>query len=349
MHTTWNFDLLFRSDDDPMILETRAASEKATTVFVEKWKNRQDYLEDPKVLAEAMNEYSNWAECHGANAKECYYFWLKSELDQNNTTIKARLNQAQDIATKLENEIQFFSIRIAKIPAERQEQFLNYSGLEPYRHNLKGLFETAKYTLSEAEEKICNLKSQTAFSSWVQMLSGFLTKEEREVLLEDGTRAMKTESGLISLMKSQNKAVRDDAARALNEILAKFSEVAEHEINAVLGYKKVEDELRGFTRPDESRHISDDIDSSVVDALVESVTSRMDIMRRYYELKAKLLGLPRLAYHERNVEYGAIDKMYSYEESLDIVLRTFSRLDSEFGEIMQSFVAEGRIDAFPRV
>ena len=110
----------------------------------------------------------------------------------------------------------------------------------------------------------------------------------------------------------------------------------------------MEDELRGFVRPDEARHVGDDIDTSVVDALVESVTKRSDILHRFYALKARLLGLPKLAYHERNIEYGSLEKKYSYEEAVALVKATFAKLDPEFASIVQSFVDEGRIDAFPK-
>jgi oligoendopeptidase F len=67
--------------------------------------------------------------------------------------------------------------------------------------------------------------------------------------------------------------------------------VAEHEINSILQDKKINDQIRGFDRPDQARHLSDDIESRVVDALCEAVKKRFDISARYYKLKAKLLKL----------------------------------------------------------
>ena len=88
----------------------------------------------------------------------------------------------------------------------------------------------------------------------------------------------------------------------------RHADVAEVELNSILANKKVDDELRRVSRPDLLRHISDDIDSEVVDSLIKSVSGRFHIPAQYYALKAKLLGVKRLRYHERNVEIGDIDR-----------------------------------------
>src|SRR3712207_7739406 len=50
------------------------------------------------------------------------------------------------------------------------------------------LFPYTTLFRSEAEEKIMNLKADPAHMKWEQMLSGFLSKEEREVQTELGKK-----------------------------------------------------------------------------------------------------------------------------------------------------------------
>ena len=127
-----------------------------------------------------------------------------------------------------------------------------------------------------------------------------------------------------------------------------MSTSAEAEMNSVLANKKVDDELRGASRPDLTRHVTDDIESEVVDALIGSVSERFDISSRYYALKAKLLKTKKLKYHERNVEYGNINKKYSYNESLKLVHEAMKNLDTEFDEIFDGFIKHGQFDVYPR-
>lgn len=219
--------------------------------------------------------------------------------------------------------------------------------LEPYKHFLEKLFESAKYILTEPEEKILNLKNATSFGNWVRMVREFVSKEVREVVDEDGKTAQKTFTELLELIDSKNKQVRDIAARAINDIFERHVDSAEREINSILQDKKINDELRGIPRPDLPRHIEDDIDTQVVDVLIESVAKRFDISRRYYDLKARLMGVGRLAYHERNVTLGNLNQKYPFSRVVKLVGEAFDDLDHEFGEIFRGMVKNGQIDVYP--
>ncbi|MCK4684743.1 MAG: hypothetical protein KAT44_07275, partial [Pirellulales bacterium] len=69
---------------------------------------------------------------------------------------------------------------------------MKYEGLKKYKHFLEKLFAEAKYLLTEPEEKILTLMSDTSYSNWVDMLSGFISKEEREIILENGEKGTKS-------------------------------------------------------------------------------------------------------------------------------------------------------------
>lgn len=346
--TTWDLSPLLSGDDDPRIEQDRKALSEAHSAFVSKWKPRDDYLQNASVLKEALDEYELLMRNYGTSCAEGYYFGLRREQEEDNASIKGKFQKMVDFSTTLENELQFFMLRLGKVNADRQAQFLNAPELTRYRHYLQRLFVQSKYMLSEAEERILNLKAPVAHSKWVKMISAFISKEEREVLDEDGKRKKKNFSELSTLISSKNKAVRDEAAAAIHEITAKHSEAAEAEINAILQNKKIDDELRGFSRPDQARHISDDIETEVVDALITSVHARNDIARRFYALKAKLLGLPKLAYHERNVEYGSHEKKYPYAEAIELVHMVFQKLEERFAAILETYVSKGQIDVYPR-
>ena len=346
--SVWNLKPLFAGDNDPRIEGSRKLVEKKSHAFINAWKDRTDYLEDPAILRQALDQYESWKRRYGTDGDEGYYFWLRIHQDQNDPELKARFNKIDEFSKKLENESQFFYLRIARIKPELQGRFLEYADLAKYRHFLERIFAESRYHLSEPEEKILNLKSATSSSNWTRMTAGFLSKEERTVVTEEGKQKATPFSEVVGLMNSRKKRVRDSAATAFNDILAKNAEVAEAEINSVFANKKIDDELRGTPRPDTLRHLADDIESEVVDALIESVSRRFTIPTRYYALKARLLKVKKLAYHERNVEYGEIARRYPYPKAVDLVHRVLGKLDPEFAAIFTGFVRNGQIDAYPK-
>lgn len=348
LKTSWDLFSLFSEDTDPKLTVSRKKVEEESYKFINKWKDRQDYLKDPKVLVEALGEFEHWEHFYGIEGDEGYYFWLRTQQDQNDPDLKAGLNKVEDFGKKISNDIQFFSLRLAKIPPPSQKKFLRDPLLAPYKHYLERLSAQSAHLLSEPEEKILTLTSTTAYANWIRMLESLLSKEEREIPLEDGTRSIKNFEEILTLAQfSPRKEVRDQAATAFNNILASNLDIAEHEFNSVLADKKIEDDLRHFTRPDASRHLADDIDTSVVDALVKAVSDNFSLPRRFYALKAKLLGFSKLAYHERNLSYGQINKDYPFPEVVNLVLKVFQHLDTDFADIFRDFVTTGKVDAFP--
>lgn len=328
--------------------QKRKIIEQKSYDFINTWKDRTDYLEDPVVLRQALDQYEAWKRLYGTDGDEGYYFWLRTQQDQNDPKLKAKFNQVEDFSRKIENDSQFFHLRIARIKPERQTVFLTHDALAPYRHFLERIFAESRYHLSEPEEKILNLKSATSYSNWTKMTAGFLSKETQTVATEDGGKKIRTFSEIVGLMNSKSKPVRNSAAKAFNHILLQQADVAEAELNSVLANKKIDDELRNALRPDTLRHLADDIDTDVVDTLIDSVAGRFSISAQYYALKARLFKVSRLKYHERNVEFGAVAKHYPYSRAVNLVYGVLSKLDIELGNIVAGFVKNSQIDVYPR-
>ncbi len=344
----WNLTSLFKSDTDPAIATYLKEQQQAFEKFIINWQKKNDYLTNSSQLYKALTEYETLQQNYGFENKAVYYFGLRQQLDQNNPQIKAALNKVEEQSIQLINQIQFFELNLTKIKPTQQKIVLKDPQLVSFRHFLKRLFDQSEHVLSDNEEKIMNLKSSPAYSDWVRMTTSLFAKEQRSVLDSNGKTKVANFSEIIGLIDHPKKKIRDKAAAAFNDILKTHLDVVEHEINAVLGNKKIDDQLRNYSRPDSSRHLHDDINSAVVDQLIQAVSKRNDIPQRFYKLKAKLLKLPKLAYHERNLSYGDISQQpYPFETAFQLVKKSLTQLDPEFGTILQQFYDQGQIDVTP--
>ena len=345
----WDLSPLYKDDTDPQIEKDLTHHKRQSYIFIDKWKDRTDYLESASVLKEALMDYEVWLDGGGILGEIGYYFSLRSAQEENNPKLKARDNKINDWATKISNDAQFFTLRLAKISTDLQQKFLNNKDLDRWQYFLKNIFDDAKYLLSEAEEKIMSLKSAPAHTKWVEMLSSLLSKETRTVYNRDGKKATLSFSEIAGLLSHTNKKIRDKSFLEFNNILNQYSDVAEAEINSILLNKKINDELRGLARPDSSRHLSDDISTEIVDVLLSEVRKAYTLSKKYYALKAKLFGKETLDYHERNVPYGDIKKSYPYKDSLKLVTQVFKNLDPDFHRHFENFITKNQIDVYPKI
>ncbi|HCC68014.1 TPA: hypothetical protein DEP90_02285 [Patescibacteria group bacterium] len=344
----WNLNLLYKDIEDVQIEADIKASTQAINTFISKWKENKEYLKDITTLRKALDEYEKLYTDYGILTKPYYYILLSKEIDLDNSKLKAKLNQITQKAIKLENKLQFFTIDLSKIPKKQQNIFVNAPELKDYKHYLEILFKNAKYILSDKEEKIFNLTSKTSFGNWVSMIEELLSKQEVRIVDEDAKQKKVPYSEIPKYLSSTNKSARDVAAKKFNKINKKYIEIAEYEINSILEGKQINDEYRKIKRVDLPRHLSDDMDSDVIDSLVEVVTKNFDISKNYYKKKAKLLNQTTIGYHERNVPIGEIEKKYDFKTGILLVKKVFGKLDPEFRNIIEKFERDGQYDVFPK-
>lgn len=348
MEKIWNLKLLYNSINDPLIQKDIDKGTKQIHDFISKWKNNKEYTKQPNVLASALEDYEK---LHNDMIidKPLYYFLLLSNLDQSDPDIKAKNNQLSELVTNLDNELQFFVLNISKIAKNKQKEFLTYPKLKRYKHYLEKIFNEAKYLLSDKEEKVFNLMSKTSSSNWVDMISELLDKQEIEVLDETLKKKNVPYNETFKFFDSLNPKVREYAVKSFEKTNKKYIEIAEFEMNSVLESEKVSEKYRHIPRPDLPRHLGDDIETEVVDTLVNTVSKHFDISKEYYKRKANLLNFKNFKYYDKNIPLVKENKKeYPLDEAFNIVETNFDALDKGFGDILRQFKNSGRYDIYPK-
>ncbi len=211
----------------------RSSSERAVE-FINAWKDRTDYLEDPAVLRLALDQYESWKRRYGSDGDEGYYFWLRTQQDQNDPKLKARFNKIEEFSKKIENDIQFFYLRIARIKPEAQRLFLRgrRSGeipALPRAHLCRSPLSPERARGKDPEPQVGDIVLELDENDLRVPFPGRARR-----VGEDGLKKVRSFSEIVGMMNSKVKQARDSAAAAFNDILQKNVEVAEAELNSVL-------------------------------------------------------------------------------------------------------------------
>ena len=106
----WDLTPLFKNDDDSAIEMRKKEVAENVGTFSDKWKNRQDYLSDAKILKEALDDLEKLQRNIGCEGGIVFYFSLRSSQEENNPAVKAKYGQALEFARKMENEMRFFNL-----------------------------------------------------------------------------------------------------------------------------------------------------------------------------------------------------------------------------------------------
>ncbi len=252
----------------------------------------------------------------------------------------ALLQLIQERATEIETKLLFFELEWAGVDDQTADALLATGELDRYRHHLHSARRYRPHLLSEPEEKILAEKSISSQGAWSRLF-GELCSAIR-VDLDDQELTLEV---ALSRLQSSDREVRRAAADAVSTALEPGLRTRGFIYNTLVYDKSVEDRLRHYPNWLASRNLANEASDESVMALIEAVRNRFDIPQRWYRLKAKLIGVERLADYDRSAPVLAQDVSYSFGDARDLVLDTYQSFSPVAGDVTRRFFDERWIDA----
>ncbi|MEL6196730.1 MAG: M3 family oligoendopeptidase [Pseudomonadota bacterium] len=335
----WDLSALYAGDDDPRIETDLAEAEKATSGFAERYEGKLADLPADD-LAEAVATYERIETVLG---RVMSYAGLRY---QQNTQDEARarfMGNLQVRITALTQPIVFFTLELNRLDAAAlDEAYAASEALRRYRPWIDRVRVMAPHQLSDELEKFLHDKSVVGATAWNRLfdetMSGLTFEVDGEVLALEPT---------LTFMTDTRREKRESAGKALAKTLGDNLRLFTLITNTLSKEKEITDRWRRMPSPDHGRHLANDVEPEVVDALREAVSAAYPrLSHRYYALKARWLGLEKLEYWDRNAPLPqAEDRLIGWEEAQATVLGAYGDFSPRMAELAQPFFTEGWIDA----
>ncbi|MEK7213909.1 MAG: M3 family oligoendopeptidase [Patescibacteria group bacterium] len=338
----WNLNLLYTSLNDPKIEQDILNIETLHNSFAEKYNiENKTYLNDNDQLLQVLDDYEVLMDNN--SSKPSLYLNYVIHTDSVNNKALSLSNLLDNRMTKAQNKITFFELSLAGINKDRQNDILNNKMFSKYKFFLYCIFDDSLYNLTEAEEKILNLKALPASDMWNMSHDRILSA----VMIEwKGKRIPLAEAN--NLISGLKRIDRLELSKKISIELKKVSIFSEAEINAVVTNKKINDELRNYRTPFENTVRRYRNDPVIIEKLIKTVSDNFHISHKFFRLKTKILNLKSLRYSDRNAKIGEIKGEFSFDSSKMILEKAFASFDNKYAEILNSFVKNGQIDIYPR-
>lgn len=268
------------------------------------------------------------------------YAGLRFAVDTSDPDRGALLQRVEERSTSIETRILFFELEWAAIPDERAAELLRDDRLSFCRHYLTAALRYRPHLLSEPEERIMSEKSVTGRGAWSRLFSELSSA----ITVDLDGETVGLEQGL-SRLTAPDREVRRTAAQAVTAGLEPGLRTRAFVFNTLLADKSVDDRLRAYPGWLASMNLANEASDESVRALIEAVQQRYDIPQRWYRLKARLLGIDRLADYDRMASVTAIEPEFGWSQARRLVLDAYSSFSPELEEVALRFFDEAWIDA----
>jgi oligoendopeptidase F len=334
----WDLGDLYSGREDPRLSADLEKSLARAEALGGRLRGRVASLA-PAELAAAVAEYEAVLEQSGRAGTFAYLDWSTGTEDPARGALLARL---QEHSSRLHQGLLFLELEWAQVDEERARELLASPELGHHRFWLLLARRYRPHLLTEPEEKILAEKGVTGRAAWVRLFEEVHSASRYEL---DGESL--AQHAVLSRLYRPDRDQRRRAARAFTAGLQANLRISSFILNNILADKASDDRLRHYPNWIAARHLDNQIDEATVQALIDAVTGRYDIVARYYRLKRRLLGLEELADYDRYAPLPAADRQFAWAEACRLVQEAYAGFHPELGGIARTFMDRRWIDAAP--
>ncbi len=334
----WNLNDMYSGPDDPQIEQDMAESLAKAKAFGEQYRGKVASLSAAE-LRQAVEIYEGIIAYLYKLGTYSYLIW---STDTQNPTLGKLLAKVREHGNDINQETLFFDIEWGTAPDE-VGKLADDPALEKYRHYLHVERLNKPYLRSESEEKIMSELSLTGASAWDRYFDEVMSN-----LRYDWQGEKVTQAEILDKIRHPDREIRKAAADSVTATLRQNTHPTSYIFNMILLEKSSRDKIRGHKTWISSRNLGNQIQDEAVDALVNAVTSRYDIVARYYKLLKNVLGYDELFDYDRYAPIDKVEAAVTWSESREIVLNSFGGFDERMAEIAEKFFDNQWIDAPPQ-
>jgi len=274
------------------------------------------------------------------------YSGLFLSEDSSNQDALALRGRVDKSLAGTRNRILFFDLWWKGLDEANAQRLLPAAGDIAYY--LESLRKFAPYTLSEAEEKIVNVKNVHGVDGLVTLYE-MITHAFTYDVEVDGEAKTVTRSELMAYVYESNPDVREAAYRSLLGVYenrsAELAQIYKH-VAGDWGSENVT--LRGIDSPISVRNLSNDVPDEAVDLLLQTCRDNASLYQRFYRLKAKWLAVPKLRRFDIYAPLKETVVEYPFAEGVDLVMESFRKVSPDFAQMAERVMGEGHLDSLPR-
>ncbi|OUV41014.1 MAG: oligoendopeptidase F [Rhodobacteraceae bacterium TMED111] len=334
----WNLNDLYTATDAKELIRDLNWLEKECKEFAKNYEGKLHTLSDKEMLTCIVrNEKISSISGRIISYAGLLYYQKTTDADRAKF-----LSDMQEKITVFTTKLVFFSLEINSLGDEFLDKlFTKNDELARYKPIFEKIRAMKPYQLNDEIEKFLHDLGIVG-DAWEKLfdetIAGLTFKIGEESLNIEAT---------LNLLTDQNRENREKATRELARVFSENIKVFTRVHNTQAKEKEIIDRWRGMPTAQMGRHLANQVEPEVVEALRNAVVKAYpEISHRYYELKRKWLGLEIMQVWDRNAPLPMeSNKLVTWDEAQKVVTSAYTNFDSRMSELITPFFNEGWIDA----
>jgi oligoendopeptidase F len=335
----WNLGDLFPAQDSPEMEKAFKELEKLVAAF----ESHRDQLTETISMEEFMELVSQYEVINHLAYRVYGFASLSFAADTQDQTALTFMGRVDQVLTGLQNRTLFFNLWWKALGDETAGRLMDGAG--DYRYWLEEMRHFKPHTLSEAEEKIINIKDVTGIRALINLYDAFTNRYSFKLEIDGEVKEL-TRDALMVYARHHNPDLRANAYQELYKVYGEDGPILGQMYQTLVrDWRNEQVDLRHFNNPIAARNLLNDIPDEVVDTLLDVCERNASLFQRFFRLKARWLGVERLRRYDIYAPVAKADKTYAYAEAAEMVLDSFEQFDAHVASLARRVFEEDRLDS----
>ena len=244
----------------------------------------------------------------------------------------------------------FMAPEIVALGEEKIERFINKeSGLEKHALYLRDTIRKGAHVLSPETEQVISLMGTALSAS--QNARDILANAEIEwprITLSDGTEAHLTNAGYSLHRGDSNRADRAAVFDAFWGKYKNFESTLGATLNGEVQANVAMAKARKYDNTLQYFLSGDNIPETVYRTLVDVTNDRMDVLHRYFKLRARMLEIDDLGYHDIYPDLVKTDLTFPIDKTREDMLASLDIMGPEYADKFAKASADRWMHVYPQ-
>ena len=334
----WNLNDLYTATDAKELIRDLNWLEKECNEFAKSYEGKLHTLSDKEMLnCIVRNEKISSISGRIISYAGLLYYQKTTDADRAKF-----LSDMQEKITVFTTKLVFFSLEINSLEDEFLDKLCTKNDqLARYKPVFEKIRAMKPYQLNDEIEKFLHDLGIVG-DAWEKLFDETIAG----LTFKIGDESLNIEATL-NLLTDQNRENREKATRELARVFSENIKVFTRVHNTQAKEKEIIDRWRGMPTAQMGRHLANQVEPEVVEALRNAVVKAYpEISHRYYEIKRKWLGLEIMQVWDRNAPLPMeSNKLVTWDEAQKVVTSAYTNFDSRMSDLITPFFNEGWIDA----
>ncbi len=265
--------------------------------------------------------------------------------DSRNTIAQARVSELSQRSVVLSQLFSRFTAWIGSMDVERLIELSPVAAEHAYQLRQAKL-ESQHLMSPEAENLAAELEPSSG-TAWSRLHSNLTSQILVPIPTEAGTRDLPM-SVVRNMAMDPDRETRRLAHQAELGAWERSALPLAASMNSIKGQGNVIFRRRGWGEPLDSALFNNNIDRETLDAMMSAAKDSFADFRRYFKAKAKVLGVPALAWYDIFAPCGGSDRAWEYEDATAFIVEQFGTYSRKLSDFAARAFRENWIDAEPR-